>query len=338
MWNSIVNFLGSIINLFYNWTGNFGVAVILFTILVKGLLLPLDLKSKKSTARLQEINPEMQRINEKYKNDPDKRNRKLQELYQKNNINPLGGCLPLLISFPVLIILFAALRKIAAEHMYLYMEQLLIANNADFKDFLAEISAAISASSEISVSFRDILPVLFNNAGALPSNLSALPNVITQESFDTLVAAITDVSFGQAQAAAAASGYSFLWIKNIWVADSAIRSVLGTSATFGSAICNGWFVLPVLSTATQYLQTYLMTRQTKKKEDKSKKKDDPAMPSMNMMNKILPLISLYFCTVYNSAFALYWTVSNIISISQNLITDYIKKRKAKKADVEVVNL
>lgn len=337
MWNSIVSFLASIIDVFYNWTGNFGVAVIIFTIIVKGLLLPLDVKSRKSTARIQELNPEIQKISEKYKDDPEKRSKKMQELYAKNNVSPLGGCLPMLITFPVIIILFAALRKIAAEHMYMYMEQLLIANNASMKDFLADISAKIAGSSEIKMSFTEILPTLFNNSGNVTSALQKFPEIIGQESFDTLSAAIKAVTFEQAQSAAAASGYRFLWIKNIWVADSAMKSVLGTSVSFGSAMCNGWFILPVLSTATQYVQTYLMTHINKKKQP-AKKDADNSMASMNMMNKFLPLLSLYFCAVYNSAFAIYWTVSNIISISQNLIMNLIKKSKDKKSNEEVVNL
>lgn len=337
MWNGIVDFLASIIDVFYNLTGNFGVAVIIFTLIVKGLLMPLDIKSRKSTSKLQELNPEIQRISDKYKNDPEKRSRKMQELYAANHVSPFGGCLPMLITLPVIFILFAALRKIAAEHMYMYMEQLLIANDAAMKDFLAEISAKIASSGEIKTAFTDILPTLFNNGGNVTSALSKLPEIIGQESFDTLSAAIKAVTFEQAQTAATASGYSFLWIKNIWVADSAFKSILGTSVSFGSKWCNGWFILPVLSTATQYLQTYLMTR-TNKKAEATKKTDNSSMASMNMMNKLLPLLSLYFCAVYNSAFAIYWTVSNIISISQNLVMNLIKKSKDKKSNVEVVNL
>ena len=338
MWNSIVDFLASVIDIFYNWTGNFGVAVIIFTIIVKGLLLPLDIKSRISTSKIQDLQPEIQRISDKYKNDPEKRSRKLQELYAQNNVSPMSGCLPMLITLPVIFILFAALRKIAAEHMYIYMEQLLIANDASMKDFLAQISASVASSDVIKTSFQDILPMLFNNSGNLPSSLAKLPEVISQESFDLLSAAIKSVTFEQAQAAAAASGYSFLWIKNIWVADSAMKSVLGTSVSFGSAMCNGWFILPVLSTATQYLQTFLMTHTNKKKSDSTKKQQDPTANSMNWMNKLLPLMSLYFCAVYNSAFAIYWTVSNIISITQNLVMNLIKKMKDKKSKEEVVNL
>ena len=91
--------------MFFRLTGNFGVAVILFTILVKGILLPLDVKSKKSTAKIQEIQPQINLINEKYANDPEKKSKKMQEVYAANHINPLGGCLPMLLTMPVIIII-----------------------------------------------------------------------------------------------------------------------------------------------------------------------------------------------------------------------------------------
>lgn len=202
MWNAIVNFFASIIELFFNWTGNFGVAVILFTILVKCITLPLDLKSKSATDKIQAIQPEIQKIKEKYPNDTEKQNKKMQELYVKNHINPLGGCLPMLLTFPLIIILFAALRQIAAEYMYKYMEDLLVASDGNMKAFLDEISATIASSKDIKMSFENILPMLFNNAGKLPAQLSNLPDIITQEKCDILINAIKDsVSFEQAQLA-----------------------------------------------------------------------------------------------------------------------------------------
>lgn len=338
MWNGIVDFLGSILAMFFDWTGNFGVAVILFTILVKALMLPLDLKSKNATAKMQALQPELQKIKDKYPNDQQKQTQKMQELYAKNHVSPLGGCLPLLITFPIIIIVFAALKKIAAEYMYNYMESVLIAHDGSLKGLLDEISAAIAASDKTKLSFAEILPTLFNNGGVVPSSLSFLPEIITQEKCDLLTKAIGSVPLDLARSIASSSGYSFLWIKNIWVADSALKSVVGTSIKFGSGAFNGLFILPVLSTATQYVQQFLMTRSQKKMQaaaPKSKNSSDQPDPtkSMGMVNKIMPLISLYFCTMYNAAFAIYWTVSNIIAIAQSLITDLIKKNKEKSEEV-----
>lgn len=347
MWTAIVNFLASIIDLFFKLTGNFGVAVILFTVIVKGLMLPLDIKSKKSTAKIQEINPEIQRISEKYANDPEKRSKKLQEVYTANHINPLGGCLPMLITFPLVIIIFAALRSIAAEHMYTYLKTLITDNDASMSAVIDNIIVSIESSDVITLSFKDILPKLFNNSGNLISSLEKLPEVIGEDTWTLLQNSIKTVTYEQAQATAHDMGYSFLWIKNIWAPDSPIKSILGTSFKikdlFGSdagvywSFCNGFFVLPIISTASQYFHTYLMNRKSKKAQQdydaqhkKKKKSDENAVDpqaSMKLMNKILPLMSLYFCATYNGAFALYWTISNFVSIAQFFVTEHILNKK-----------
>lgn len=343
MWSAIVNFLASIIDLFYDWTGNFGIAVILFTILVKGLMLPLDLKSKRSTAQMQAIQPEIQRINEKYANDPEKKNKKLQEIYVQHHINPLGGCLPLLLTMPIVIIIFAALKNIASEHMYAYMEAVLVDYDGGMKDFLANIGAMINESDVMKTSLRDMLPALINNSGNLPAALEKLPEVITQENTDILLNAIKNIDMDRAQVLSREMGYNFLWIKNIWAPDSPLKTILGSSIPFGNmfgetaaiawATCNGFFVLPIVSTVSQYYHTYLMNKKQKKAmaeaAAKSKKKtaEDPSQNTMKIMNKIFPLMSLYFCATYNGAFALYWTISNFVSIAQMFITDYIINKK-----------
>ncbi len=348
MWSALVDFLASIIDTFFKLTGNFGVAVILFTILVKGLMLPLDLKSKKSTAQLQEINPEIQRINEKYANDPEKKSKKIQELYTSHKINPLGGCLPMLLTFPIVIIIFAALRSIAADHMYNYMERLLIDNSSAMRDVVDSIMVAIERSDVITVPFRDILPQLFNNSGELTSSLEKLPEVIGEESWVALQSAIKGVSFDQAQETAKEMGYQFLWIKNVWAPDSLLKSTLGTKIGIGNlfgsnaglywSLVNGFFILPVVSTVSQYVHTHLMTKKQKQTQAeydaKNKKKRDANAPdpqaSMKLMNKLLPLMSLYFCATYNGAFAIYWTISNFVSIAQMFVTDYIMSKSKKK--------
>ena len=187
MWDALVGFLASIIDMFFRLTGNFGVAVILFTILVKGILLPLDVKSKKSTAKIQEIQPQINLINEKYANDPEKKSKKMQEVYAANHINPLGGCLPMLLTMPVIIIIFAALRSIAADHMYLYLETLIIDNNAGMREIIDNIIVAVQGSEEFAkITFRDILPQIFNNSGELTAAIEKLPEVIGEESWVAL--------------------------------------------------------------------------------------------------------------------------------------------------------
>ncbi|MBL8966958.1 MAG: membrane protein insertase YidC [Spirochaetaceae bacterium] len=93
-------------NLFYKLIPNFGVAIILVTLLVKVILFPLTKKGSISTARMQELQPRMQEIQTKYKANPQKMNQEMAEFYKKEGYNPMSGCLPLLIQFPLFIAMY----------------------------------------------------------------------------------------------------------------------------------------------------------------------------------------------------------------------------------------
>ncbi|MCG0277067.1 MAG: YidC/Oxa1 family membrane protein insertase [Thermanaeromonas sp.] len=111
----LVEFLSQSLQFFYSITGvlgvpNYGLAIIFFTVAVKLLLSPLTYKQLKSIKRMQELQPKIQEIQKRYKNNPQKAQQAMLELYRAEKINPLGGCLPLLVQMPILFALFAALR------------------------------------------------------------------------------------------------------------------------------------------------------------------------------------------------------------------------------------
>ncbi len=93
----------------HRFTGNYGFDIILLTLLVKILFIPLTNRSFKSMRELQRLQPEMLRIREKYKDDPQQMNKEMLELYRRHKVNPLGGCLPMLLQLPVFIGLYSAL-------------------------------------------------------------------------------------------------------------------------------------------------------------------------------------------------------------------------------------
>ena len=111
----IANLLEQAIKFLYEVLGNYGLAIIGVTVLIKLILLPLTLKQDKSMKSMKKIQPEIEKIKEKYGNDPQVLNQKTMELYQQHKVNPLSGCLPILVQLPVLWALFAALRKTPAE-------------------------------------------------------------------------------------------------------------------------------------------------------------------------------------------------------------------------------
>ncbi len=88
--------------------GNYGIAIIIVTILMRILIFPLTLKQEKSMKKMKDIQPEVDKIREKYKDDPQTLNQKTMEIYKENNVNPMGGCLPILIQMPIFVALYYA--------------------------------------------------------------------------------------------------------------------------------------------------------------------------------------------------------------------------------------
>ncbi len=95
----------------YGLVGNYGVAIIILTIIVRLLLFPLTYKGMKSMKRMQQLTPRMKKLQEKYKNKKEKLNKEMMDLYRKNKVNPLGGCLPLLLQIPVFFALYSSLSS-----------------------------------------------------------------------------------------------------------------------------------------------------------------------------------------------------------------------------------
>ncbi len=110
MWSSLVALFTKLLTLLYSFTHNYGVAIILLTILLRLILYPLMQKQMVSMREMQKIQPLMKSVQEKYKNDKERLNKELMALYKEHKVNPMSGCLPLLIQMPILILLFQVLR------------------------------------------------------------------------------------------------------------------------------------------------------------------------------------------------------------------------------------
>ncbi|MEG0829526.1 MAG: YidC/Oxa1 family membrane protein insertase [Anaerovoracaceae bacterium] len=102
--------LGWLLTLLYNLIGNYGITIILFTLIVKMCLYPLYIKQTKSTARMASVQPKMKDLQTRYANDKETLNIKMAELYKEERFNPMSGCLPMLIQMPIIMGLFALLR------------------------------------------------------------------------------------------------------------------------------------------------------------------------------------------------------------------------------------
>jgi YidC/Oxa1 family membrane protein insertase len=109
LWDGLAKLMEFVLRFFYNLTGNYGISIILLTVVVRLALYPVIHKQNLSTRAMQEIQPEVKKLQEKYGKEPQKLNQELMKLYKEKGVSPLGGCLPLLIQLPFLFVLYRVL-------------------------------------------------------------------------------------------------------------------------------------------------------------------------------------------------------------------------------------
>lgn len=161
----LVQPLVSILDALAGWTGSFGLSVILLTLIVRIVLLPFGLKGLKSAARMRELQPKLKEITERYKDDPQEQQKRMMAFYKENNFNPLGGCLPTLLQFPVMIGLYRVLLQFPTR----------LAENPDLFEGIS----------------RTFLGVDLTQTGQWTSNLSVLWATSSGPLMFALVAALT---------------------------------------------------------------------------------------------------------------------------------------------------
>ncbi len=120
-------------------TGNYGVAIILLTLAVRVLILPLSIYQTKSMKRMQEVQPLMKEIQTKYKDNPEKMNQEMMNLYKTHGVNPFSGCLPLFIQMPFLYAVFVALRSYPELPGFLWIESLSSPDNLKILPILSVV-------------------------------------------------------------------------------------------------------------------------------------------------------------------------------------------------------
>lgn len=218
--NIIITPLRWILDLIYSGVGSYGLTIILFTLVIKLIILPLDIKQRKSMRAMQDIQPKIDAINKKYEKDPEKKSQKTMELYKKEKINPMGGCLPMLIQMPVLFAMFAVMRHIGGEQAVAMYET--VANGGTY---VPESFLWITNIWQPDNIMASVIPSLSELAGTL----SAVKNnaILTEETVEM--------------------------VRNNY--DIVMKPVM---EAYNNGVANGWAILPIVAGASQYFTTWLM--------------------------------------------------------------------------------
>jgi len=285
----------------YNIFNNYGVAMIIFGILVQLIMLPIKAKSKKSMMKMSRVQPQVQDIQRRYASDPQKQNEMLQKLYQEEGVNMGGGCLWSFVPLFILIPLFTVIRE---PLTYILMEG-------------AEVSAQIIAI------IKEAAPEMFNLKNNYYDQVSAA-QAIPQFAAE-LQAAIPTIK----ETTLAGINFNFLGINLGAIPEF---NIFGANWAWDWAHI-GAFLIPMLSAGSQVLSMWIAQKQNdsvltdeKGIQDKEAAKNSQQNQSTQMMMWMMPLMSLWIGFTVSASLSLYWFVGGIVGmISDFFMTKHYRK-------------
>ena len=326
----MTGFFINLLNGINGLVGNYGWSIVLFTLLIRMVLLPLDIKSKKSMRAMSKVQPKLQALQKKYANDKEKLNQKTMELYRKEHVSPTAGCLPMLISLPILWIMFSAMRTVGNEYtIRMILDMKASGKLPDFQSWLW-IKNVFQPDSFGAT----ILPAVNSALSAIHPVASS--SILTQENITAAVEYLKSSEYS-ALAAQVAPASAFTQVSlNLLFAHPTL--LLPNSFANLITYANGLFILPLLAGGSQLLMTSLMngkkTKEQKEMEAAQKTQDQSNPMNSPVMKWFFPLFSVWICGSYNAAFSIYWMAANVIQIVQQLAVNWWFERQDAKTAAE----
>ena len=304
----IATVLGYVMDILFRFMSSFGVfnvglCIILFTIVMKTLMIPLTIKQQKTTKLMSVMNPEIQAIQKKYKGKSDqesmqRQNVEIQAVYEKYGTSMTGGCLPLLIQMPILLALYRVIYNIPAyvPSVRVYFDNVVtpLMGQADYAQKLQEITNIATACGGKLDKFD------FTNANRLVDMLYKFSTAQWGE-LQALFPAISDV-IGQ---------------------NAAVVERMNTFLGLNMAEAPGWvpsfaWIIPVLAAVSQWFSTKLMSGN---QPSTSADAENPMAQSMKTMTTTMPLFSAFICITMPAGLGIYWIATSVVTIIQQLIVN-----------------
>ena len=296
--NTIMEYLyvpfGFLFRILFDFVGNYGLALVIFTLFFRVILLPSAIKQQKSSAKTVRMQPKLKRIREKYQDyAPQERQLRIQaetnELYQKEGYSAMnGGCAPLLLQLPILWGLYGIIRMPLTHVLNIS------------KDAVAALTAAYQALPEVGEQSQRTVAYI---ESAIISNIEAIvaanPDLVT--------------AYGDAVAKIQSFDFSIFGINLGAIPDTGVFKAFAASTTEAKIL----LLIPILSGLTSLLTSVLtQVRQ---------KKNNPAMDNQQMMGCMMltmPLMSVWFTFQFPAGMGMYWILSNILAFFQTLVVGH----------------
>ena len=292
--------LGFLMKIIYNLVGNYGISIILFTFVTRMILFPVSYKQQKNTARMQLLNPKLKKIQEKYKNDPNKMQMEQFQLYQDENINPYSSCLT---SFIPLILLWGVLAVVYKPMTYILDYDKNIIEEAK------SIVISLDADAEKTLtknSMREeliIMEKMLQNPEAFSAVIQDGQVTFAENDSET----VQKLNYIDSQFVTEVTDFA----KTFTLGSVKLSETPSTKPSENSSFF--LFLIPILSGLMQLVSTIYIQKMQKKRNP-----DMPNMGSMNAMLYTMPLFSVWLAFTVPAGVGFYWLCSSAFSFLQSV--------------------
>ena len=276
-----------LVRLFYNLTNSYGVALILFTLVIKLIMLPFQMKSKKSMMRMSRVSGQMQELQKRYAKNQAKLQEEMQKLYEEEGVNPMSGCLWSLIPFPILIALYSIIRQPITHFMMLS------------KDVLQTV---VQSAADAGVNLTNI--VMMDKATGTPVLKDGLYQLASYGQIN-LVKAVQEMGLSTPEGWFDMN-YNFLGLDLTATPWEYVKNFTFTWAVIGVIL------IPILAGLSQFVFSKL-TMKTQPQADAA------GGASMKSMMYMMSLMSVYIAFIMPAALGVYWIAQSVFSLIQEAI-------------------
>ncbi len=286
----------------YNLTGNYGVALIFFALAVNLIMTPFMAKSKKSMMRQTRLQPQIQELQKRHEGNPQKLNAEMQNLYREEGVNPMSGCLWSLIPFPILIALYSVVRQPLTRMMFVAKDFVTVLQDYFVEKGLYTVtSARASAYAEI-----ELTKLTHANWSSVVTDLA-----------DKLDPHLLDIDFRFLGLNLGDQPKWNFFVDTDWSNASVWLPALGL------------FLIPFISAALSWLSMKVST-----KMNPTTGQDPKAAASMNTMNMMMPLMSIWICFIMPAAMGIYWIANSVFGMIRDVILTrkYLKQLEIEDAE------
>lgn len=276
-----------LVRLFYDLTNSYGVALILFTLVIKLIMLPFQMKSKKSMMRMSRVSGQMQDLQKRYAKNQAKLQEEMQKLYEEEGVNPMSGCLWSFLPLPILMALYSIIRQPITHFMMLS------------KDVLQTV---VQSVADAGVDLTNI--VMMDKATGAPALKDGLYQMAAYGQIN-LVKAVQEMGLSTPDGWFNVN-YKFLGLDLTATPWEYVKSFTFTWAVIGVIL------IPILAGLSQFVFSKL-TMKTQPQADAA------GGASMKSMMYMMPLFSVYIAFIMPAALGVYWIAQSVFSLIQEAV-------------------